>query len=599
MILISISFADYTIVFTHANFFNIKTEKYIYDSTIVITKNGYTINKNIPSKNKITINVGGKYVLPGFFLSYIDAIKYPNLDLWTYSGITGAFSYSNSSYLLSRISSKDPSTLIGENLYTSNYKQNACDLLFSDLIFNKKNLTEESIQYSIYLKDPKTIVVFPEALKYLPKIVKIAHSQGISVICKIKTLEDFKIATKNKVDMILGIPTNKIDFRFSSNIGIISNLSLIRKKYGKESKEYETAISNLKIIVENHNKILIGSFEKIGLPINEIDELSKVLSTKNIILGLTKYAYGFFGYINHKDLLLFDKDPLKNIENIKSLILVVKNGNIANILQGSINYSEKENIKMFENVNSSYLWGYSSIYPILSIEKKQVGFGNEIYFPRISTDIHCGIFLANDYSLGYKFGLSYKNLSYDYLYTVNQYENRSLTLELKKEKFGYYGEYVLKNPFNYPKYDSGLFENIFYKSNNMYLLLGMDRATRKMYWKMQFKMEKHKKEYVDFFFGLSNSDFYQYKINMGNLNFFNNFEDTGNLLISLNIEKRVPLLNGLAYIPIGGNIYIKDKEMNMYTYGGIDTSNGIALLLMYDLNNKFKVMLRFANESFK
>jgi hypothetical protein len=107
LILIFISFGNASIVLTHVNYFNIETGIYIYDTNIILNKNNVTITGTATSKNGAYVfNMAGKYIFPGFFLTGIDSIKYPYLDLWVDSGITSAFSYSKEYYLISRISSK-------------------------------------------------------------------------------------------------------------------------------------------------------------------------------------------------------------------------------------------------------------------------------------------------------------------------------------------------------------------------------------------------------------------------------------------------------------------------------------------------------------
>ena len=597
ILLISISFAS-EIVLTHANYFDINTKKYIYDSNITLCGTKIIINQTNYSKDAKFISIGGRYVFPGFFLSYIDAIDYPNLDLWTDSGVTGAFSYSKSYYYLSRIASKDPSTLINKSLITVNYQQNACDLTSSSIVFDTDNLTEQYVQYSIFLRNPKFIVVDSKSIKYLPMISKITHRQKLTLIVKISNLMDFKTAVENKAEIIIGLPTKKINFKFSNYPYIITNLTQIEKKYSKNPVPYKNALYNLDLIHKNNNKILLGNFSKIGIPYREIDKLSKVLTPKDIILSMTEYPFEVFNYSNKKDLLIFNEDPIKNTKNLKSLTIVVKNCEIANIARGSVDYFQNANLNLSKSIQNTKLFLMTSIYPVLSFEKKMVGLGNDLYFPQINTNIYYDLFLGKGYNFGTDFGVSYKNYYYDYTYLMNHYEKRSLYFQNDNQKIGYYGEYVLNNPFSYPEYDSGLFENLFYKNKNANLLFGYDRLSGKSYFKSEVKCEKKSSQDVKFFAGFSDSNFYQYKINMGNLKFFDNYQKTSQFLFSFDIEKDLQIIKNIISIPVGTNVYLYDKGLGIYFYTGLTLNKNISTLIMSDFESvKFKII--FNNFDFK
>ncbi len=591
--LISTAFA--LTVLTHANFYDLNTEKYVYDTNIVIKNSGdYSLSKSLPKGDFDSISLNGGYVFPGFFLSYINAIDYPYLDLWSFSGVTAAFSYSKYYYMLSRIASKDSATLINKNLMILHYRTNACNILTSELVFDKKELNEQYIQYSIFLHSPKIITVKHDSIRYLPTIMKSARYQNIKVIVEIKDLNDFKQAVRFGCNLIIGVPTKKINFDFPKTTYVVSNLNQIKLIFGKDSSQYKNALYNIKLLHNNGNKILFGKFDKIGLPLEEIRILKNILTHKEIILGLTKYAYDAFGYKNKRDLVIFKEDPLKKINNLNSMYLVIKNGQFANIARGSINYSRKENYELSTMIDNTSLYLCTSIYPVLSLERKMFGIGNNICIPKIKTNIYADTFLSSGWSIGYDFGISYKNYFYNYTYILNKYEKRSLSAKEKGFEIGYYGEYVLKNPFPYPKYDSGLFENLYLKTNNLNILLGFNRANTMPYCKFQYSLVRETNEKVKIFMGISTSPYYQYKVNLGKIVFFNNYEKTSHYVASVDISNYLINLKNIVSIQSGGGIMLYDDQLDLYIYGKMSIANSLSLLLMHDLN-EFRAKIAFEN----
>ena len=220
-----------------------------------------------------------------------------------------------------------------------------------------------SEQFGMHNDNPKKTGLNP---KFLPEIVRRAHEAGLYVSVHISTATDFHNALISGADEIAHLPfvdfdkelgnehflISEADARLAAKRGVrvITTLGWLDNDLGNDPKQREEArtqvvIPNLRLLKRYGVKMLVGSdqFRQTSLPeillISSLNvftnlELLKMSCefTPQVIFPHRKIGFLRDGY--EASFLVFDANPLENIEQIINIRLRFKQGYFIEIPKG-------------------------------------------------------------------------------------------------------------------------------------------------------------------------------------------------------------------------------------------------------------------------
>lgn len=200
--------------------------------------------------------------------------------------------------------------------------------------------------------DPSTFGLPKLSEELLKEICNVAHSRGAKVSAHVTQAHNLEVLVRAGIDdaghMVYdNLSDNLINDMIEKNIYFVPTLTVfkfIQDKYG--APILESAMNNLKRFIRAGGKIALGDdfieeeepWYRLGMPLIEIELLQQCgVTPMEIIVAATKHGsevcdaskeIGTVEVGKNADLLILKDNPLEDFNNIRNILMVIKDGNI-------------------------------------------------------------------------------------------------------------------------------------------------------------------------------------------------------------------------------------------------------------------------------
>lgn len=200
--------------------------------------------------------------------------------------------------------------------------------------------------------DPSTFGLPKLSEELLKEICEVAHSRGVKISAHVTQAHNLKVLVQAGITDAGHMVYDELSYdlmneMIEKNIYFVPTLTLykfIQDKYG--APLLEKAMSNLQRFIAAGGKIALGDdfieeeepWYRLGMPLMEIELLQQCgLTPMEIIVAATKHGSEVCNVSNEigtveigkkADLLIIERNPLEDLNAIKNIFMVIKDGNI-------------------------------------------------------------------------------------------------------------------------------------------------------------------------------------------------------------------------------------------------------------------------------